>query len=109
MGQATSTLRAALREAHDAITAFHVGQLRAPHTFERGGVAVHGYHVAVDRAGLYVPGGRAVYPSTVLMTAIPARAAGVPEVVVGDRRFFDRAPARSVHASDAPRANPVPR
>src|SRR5207245_2624548 len=36
----------------------------------------------VARAGLYVPGGRAAYPSTVLMTAIPARVAGVREVVV---------------------------
>jgi histidinol dehydrogenase len=38
--------------------------------------------VPVDRAGLYVPGGRAAYPSTVLMTALPARIAGVPEVVL---------------------------
>ena len=36
----------------------------------------------VDRAGLYVPGGRAAYPSTVLMTAIPAQVAGVPERVL---------------------------
>src|ERR1700681_3736235 len=36
----------------------------------------------VRRAGLYAPGGRAAYPSTVLMTAIPARVAGVPEVVL---------------------------
>ena len=38
--------------------------------------------VPVERAGLYVPGGRAAYPSTVLMTAIPARIAGVPEIVL---------------------------
>ena len=38
--------------------------------------------VPVDRAGLYVPGGRATYPSTVLMTAIPARVAGVPEIAL---------------------------
>ena len=36
----------------------------------------------MDRVGLYVPGGRAAYPSTVLMTAIPAKVAGVPEVVL---------------------------
>jgi histidinol-phosphate aminotransferase len=36
----------------------------------------------VDRAGLYVPGGRAIYPSTVLMTAVPARVAGVAELVL---------------------------
>lgn len=37
---------------------------------------------AIDRAGLYVPGGRALYPSTVLMTAVPARVAGVREVIL---------------------------
>ena len=37
---------------------------------------------AIERAGLYVPGGTAVYPSTVLMTAIPARVAGVREVIL---------------------------
>jgi histidinol dehydrogenase len=36
----------------------------------------------LDRVGIYVPGGRAAYPSTVLMTAIPARVAGVPEIVL---------------------------
>jgi len=39
-------------------------------------------HRPVERAGCYVPGGRAVYPSTVLMTAVPARVAGVEEIVV---------------------------
>src|SRR5438876_1096572 len=38
--------------------------------------------VPLDGAGLYVPGRRAAYPSTVLMTAIPARIAGVPEIVL---------------------------
>jgi histidinol dehydrogenase len=37
---------------------------------------------ALERVGIYVPGGRAAYPSTVLMTAVPARVAGVPEVVL---------------------------
>lgn len=39
-------------------------------------------YTAVDRAGLYVPGGRAAYPSTVLMNAIPAKVAGVPKIVM---------------------------
>ena len=44
--------------------------------FDVDGVAVEEVLRPVDRAGLYVPGGRAAYPSTVLMTAIPARVAG---------------------------------
>jgi histidinol dehydrogenase len=75
-------LRASLEAAADGIRAFHESQNARPHTFRRDGLVVEGRHQPVDRAGLYVPGGRAVYPSTVLMTAIPARVAGVPEVVL---------------------------
>jgi histidinol-phosphate aminotransferase len=75
-------LRAALVEARDAIEAFHRTQVRPPHRFERGGVVVEGRSVAVDRAGVYVPGGRGAYPSTVLMTAVPARVAGVSAVAL---------------------------
>ena len=46
----------------------------APH--ERKGITVRGRQVPVDRAGLYVPGWRGSYPSSVLMTAVPARVAG---------------------------------
>jgi histidinol dehydrogenase len=75
-------LRDALRAAHDAIEAFHRTQVHQPDVFERDGIRVESRLVPVDRAGCYVPGGRAVYPSTVLMTAVPARVAGVPEVVL---------------------------
>ncbi|MBW3669803.1 MAG: histidinol dehydrogenase, partial [Actinobacteria bacterium] len=57
-------------------------QLHEPVTHPRDGVLVREIRIPVDRAGLYVPGGRALYPSTVLMTAIPARVAGVPELVL---------------------------
>jgi histidinol dehydrogenase len=75
-------LRAALEFAAAAIREFHETQLDPPHTFERAGLLIEGRRQPVDRAGLYVPGGRAVYPSTVLMTAVPARVAGVDEVVL---------------------------
>jgi histidinol dehydrogenase len=75
-------LVAALTEARDAVEAFHRTQLTPPHTFVRGGISVAGRAVPVDRAGCYVPGGRGAYPSSVLMTAVPARVAGVPEVVL---------------------------
>ncbi|MCU1357374.1 MAG: histidinol dehydrogenase [Acidimicrobiales bacterium] len=75
-------LRSALEAAAAGIRDFHENQVVADHTYERDGIVVEGRHVPVDRAGCYVPGGRAIYPSTVLMTAIPAKVAGVPEVVL---------------------------
>jgi histidinol dehydrogenase len=75
-------LRAALEYAAANIEAFHRTQVRTPHTFERDGMVIEGRELPVERAGLYVPGGRAVYPSTVLMTAVPARVAGVDEIVL---------------------------
>ena len=45
-------------------------------------MSIRGMHRAVQRAACYVPGGRAVYPSTVVMTVVPARVAGVEEIVV---------------------------
>lgn len=75
-------LRDALAAAAEQITWFHETQRRERHTVSRNGVSVDGWQQPVDRAGCYVPGGRALYPSTVLMTAIPARVAGVPQVAL---------------------------
>ncbi|MCC5952662.1 MAG: histidinol dehydrogenase [Acidimicrobiia bacterium] len=75
-------LRAALETAAGNIEAFHRTQVRPDHTWEHEGLTVAGRSVPVDRAGLYVPGGRAAYPSTVLMTAIPARVAGVGQIAL---------------------------
>jgi histidinol dehydrogenase len=75
-------LRAALEFAADQVISYHESQREADAKHERQGVHVRDLVVPVDRAGLYVPGGRAAYPSTVLMTAIPARIAGVPEIVL---------------------------
>ena len=77
-----SSLRASIEAAADNIRSFHQSQIAPPHSFAIDGLVIEGRHQPVDRAGLYVPGGRAVYPSTVLMTAIPARVAGVAEVVL---------------------------
>lgn len=71
-----------LREAAESIKAFHTSQLAPAHSYQRHGMTITQNRQPVDRAGCYVPGGRAWYPSTVLMTAVPARAVGVPEVVV---------------------------
>ncbi len=75
-------LVAALTEARDAISDFHLTQRAEDHRYERDGVVVEGRPVPVQRAGLYVPGGRGAYPSTVLMTAVPARVAGVEEIAL---------------------------
>jgi histidinol dehydrogenase len=71
--------RAALEFAAQRIRDFHVRQLQ---TAPSGPPGMKLVTRPVRRAGLYAPGGRASYPSTVLMTAIPARVAGVREVVL---------------------------
>ncbi|CAB4929357.1 unannotated protein [freshwater metagenome] len=82
LATAPTELVAALTAARDAVLAFHEAQVRSTHTFTRDGITVTGRSVPVDRAGCYVPGGRGSYPSSVIMTAVPARVAGVPEVVL---------------------------
>ena len=77
-----AALRAALEVAHDNIRAYNEATQPVEMHHERDGIVVRDLLRPVDRAGLYVPGGRATYPSTVLMTAVPARVAGVPEVVL---------------------------
>jgi histidinol dehydrogenase len=76
-------LQEALKLAHRRILDFH--QRQKPQDISV--VGVHGERLGrrwrpVERAGLYVPGGRAAYPSTVLMNAIPAKVAGVGRVVM---------------------------
>jgi histidinol dehydrogenase len=82
LAAAPAELVDALTAARDSVLAFHEAQLRSTHVFTRRGITVTGRSVPVDRAGCYVPGGRGSYPSSVIMTAVPARVAGVPEVVL---------------------------
>jgi histidinol dehydrogenase len=72
----------ALGLAAERIRTHHVGQLDAEVTHNSDGVVVTSYSVPVGSVGCYVPGGRAAYPSTLLMTAVPAQVAGVERVVV---------------------------
>ncbi len=72
-----------LRTAAENIRLFHEKQKRTSFIInEQEGVVMGQKVTPVDRAGLYVPGGTAAYPSTVLMDAIPAKIAGVPQVVM---------------------------
>lgn len=74
---------AMLRRAAENIREFHRLQLRDGFTLERADGTVLGQRISpVERAGIYVPGGTASYPSTVLMNAIPAAVAGVKEIVM---------------------------
>lgn len=76
-------LRAILEEAAANIRAFHSRQVRNSFLIsEREGVILGQKVTPLDRVGLYIPGGTAAYPSTVLMNAIPAKLAGCPEVVM---------------------------
>lgn len=75
-------LRRALELARDRIAAHHRQQLRSEVSHTDSGVTVRSFVRPVGAAGCYVPGGRAAYPSTLLMTAVPALVAGVERVVV---------------------------
>ncbi len=75
-------VRESLEYAHGEIAAYHAAQRTGGFTLDRDGVRLTERVVPVARAGCYVPGGRAAYPSSVLMTAVPARIAGVDDVVL---------------------------
>lgn len=79
-----------------AVERFHSRQVVPGFVLESAGVAVEQRRTPLRRIGLYVPGGRAVYPSTVVMTVIPARIAGVAEIVVATppRAFAESAALR---------------
>jgi histidinol dehydrogenase len=74
---------AALRFARDRIEAFHLRQLPKDERFtDAEGVELGWRWSAIESAGLYVPGGTAAYPSSVLMNAVPAKVAGVGRLVM---------------------------
>jgi histidinol dehydrogenase len=75
--------RQALETAADRVRRYHERQLQASWTYTEADGTLLGQQVTpLDRVGLYVPGGKAAYPSSVLMNAIPAKVAGVAELVM---------------------------
>ncbi|MDR2678708.1 MAG: histidinol dehydrogenase [Zoogloeaceae bacterium] len=75
--------RAALETAAARITAFHERQRQESWQYTEADGTLLGQRVTpLDRVGLYVPGGKAAYPSSVLMNALPARVAGVGELIM---------------------------
>lgn len=76
----SAALKESLAFAASRIEAFHAHQADSGFTAAIPGAVLGQRVLAVDRAGIYVPGGKAAYPSTLLMNAIPARVAGVREI-----------------------------
>lgn len=76
-------LKAALHLAYDRIKVYHEKQLpKSWFDTEANGTILGQKVTAVDKAGLYIPGGKAAYPSSLLMNVIPAQVAGVEEIIV---------------------------
>jgi len=75
-------IAAAIDTAISRVASFHLDQLPKSYRWTSGDTEVLHRVRALRRVGVYVPGGRAVYVSTLIMTAVPARIAGVPQIVV---------------------------
>ncbi|MEN9912012.1 MAG: histidinol dehydrogenase, partial [Pseudomonadota bacterium] len=83
LSQITPAERQALEAAAKRIRVFHERQKATDWTYTEADGTVLGQRITpLDRVGLYVPGGKAAYPSSVLMNAIPAKVAGVSEVIM---------------------------
>lgn len=73
----------ALEEAAERVRSYHMRQRQESWTYTEADGSMLGQQVTpLDRVGLYVPGGKAAYPSSVLMNAIPAKVAGVRELIM---------------------------
>ncbi len=83
LGKLPLQLEQALRKAAERVRVYHEKQRQESWTYTEPDGTVLGQQVtALDRVGLYVPGGKAAYPSSVLMNAIPAKVAGVKELIM---------------------------
>ena len=75
--------RSALKQAASRVRAYHEKQRAGSWSYtDRDGTRLGQQVTALERVGIYVPGGKAAYPSTVLMNAVPAKVAGVGEIVM---------------------------
>ena len=78
-----ATQRTALEQAAQRVTAYHKKQVQNSWSYTEADGTLLGQQItALDRVGLYVPGGKAAYPSSVLMNALPAKVAGVGELIM---------------------------
>ncbi len=77
-----ANVREALEVAEERIRNFHEKQLENSFFKEEKGIILGQKVLPLERVGIYVPGGKAAYPSTVLMNAVPAKVAGVEEIIM---------------------------
>jgi histidinol dehydrogenase len=97
-----TSVRLAFERAAENIRRFHAAQMPGDVVVEiEDGVRVTRTWTPLERVGVYAPGGRAAYPSSVLMGVIPAKAAGVKDVVVCSPPGPDGVPSREVLAACA--------
>ena len=83
MSKVDASLIADLKEAAENIACYHEKQLQEGYEIQKeDGVYLGQRVIPLERVGVYVPGGRAAYPSTVLMNVIPSKIAGVKEIVM---------------------------
>ncbi|PIX97536.1 MAG: histidinol dehydrogenase [Hydrogenophilales bacterium CG_4_10_14_3_um_filter_63_21] len=83
LGKLPLRLERALRRAAERVRSYHEKQRQESWTYTEADGTVLGQQITpLDRVGLYVPGGKAAYPSSVLMNAIPAKVAGVKELIM---------------------------
>jgi histidinol dehydrogenase len=75
-------VRDAIQHAIDNVRSFHERQVREDWTTENEGITLGRQFRPIERVGAYIPGGTAAYPSTAIMTVVPAKVAGVEEVAV---------------------------
>jgi histidinol dehydrogenase len=83
LGNLPADQRDSLKQAAERVRVYHEKQLMSSWSYTEADGTMLGQQVtALDRVGLYVPGGKAAYPSSVLMNAIPAKVAGVQELIM---------------------------
>ncbi|MFP1623851.1 histidinol dehydrogenase [Streptomyces sp. 5K101] len=104
LGELGAEVRAALEESIRRARIVHRAQRRKDHTTQvvSGGTVTEKW-VPVDRVGLYAPGGRSVYPSSVIMNVVPAQEAGVPSLALASpaQREFGGLPHPTILAACA--------
>lgn len=78
-------LKKAIKASYSNVLSFHkyeYSQIKKSWKYKKNGMTAGQFYTAVESVGLYVPGGRFPYPSTVIMTAVPAKAAGVKRIIM---------------------------
>ncbi len=75
-------MKAVIQEAYDNITVYHLKEKEEAWNFTHKGAFLGQLINPIEKVGVYVPGGKGIYPSTVLMNCVPAKIAGVPEIYI---------------------------